>query len=295
MNLTWGATATFGLLALAICSVWIQPQGTGNRLRIAPWMGFFAASIASGFFVGYLQWQAVVALASFVLVSHVAATTTHNVPKVVMRVLMGVMVLALYMHRFPGFKDATLVADMTVSMDARPFTHSANFGAISTGLILLALFCKPVRNAGEWRATVRQSIPIGISMLVCVLGLGMALGLLRVDVKASSYTAIYLVTNWLFTCVAEEAFFRGFIQEQLTQAMSGWRIGAYLAAFSSAILFGIAHAKGGPNLILLASIAGLFNAYAYLKTRRVEASILTHFMLNAIHFVGFSYPIISTK
>jgi membrane protease YdiL (CAAX protease family) len=43
-------------------------------------------------------------------------------------------------------------------------------------------------------------------------------------------------------------------------------------------------------LVLLATIAGLFYGAAYLRTRRIEGAILTHFALNAAHFLAFTYP-----
>ena len=68
------------------------------------------------------------------------------------------------------------------------------------------------------------------------------------------------------------------------------KFGALWGVAIAALLFGIAHAKGGPLLIVLASIAGVGYGYAYLSSKRIEAAILTHFALNALHFVAFTYP-----
>ena len=57
-----------------------------------------------------------------------------------------------------------------------------------------------------------------------------------------------------------------------------------------AVLFGLAHAAGGPLLVLLAALAGAGYSLAYAATRRIESAVLAHFVLNAVHFVGFSYP-----
>jgi hypothetical protein len=42
--------------------------------------------------------------------------------------------------------------------------------------------------------------------------------------------------------------------------------------------------------VALATIAGLGYGWIYQRTGRIEASILTHFALNAVHFFAFSYP-----
>jgi membrane protease YdiL (CAAX protease family) len=43
-------------------------------------------------------------------------------------------------------------------------------------------------------------------------------------------------------------------------------------------------------LVLFATLAGLGYAAAYLRSGRIEGAILTHFALNAVHFVAFTYP-----
>ncbi len=290
MNLTWATVATFGLLALAICALWLKPIQLSERRHIAPcWLAFLAA-IAMGCYGGHITWQAVVGLAIFVFVAHTAATTTHSVLKPLARILTGLLVLALYLHKLPGFTDATLVQDLVVSDHAKPFTYRANFGAISTGLVLFAFFCNPIQSTTNWKVVLRRTFPIAAFTLAIVLGLGMMLGFVAFDWKVTAFTGVFLITNLLFTCVAEEAFFRGFMQEQLARALSAWRLGAYLAAFIGAVLFGVAHIRGGPALVLLATISGGCNAYAYLKTKRVESSILNHYVLNAVHFLAFTYP-----
>lgn len=282
--------ATFGFLILAICAVWASPINLGSRLRVAPWMALYGAAVVCGVLAGHLAWQAVLGLMAFVAIAYVASTTTNRPLVIATRVLTGLFVVALYANLIPGFTDVTLAKDMVVSENAKAFTHHAKFGPISTGLVLLAFFCAPIRSAQQWRDLLRQVAPIIGLTLVCVLGCGVVIGYLRPDFKFTPYTSTYLVANLFFTCVAEEAFFRGFLQEQLTRAMSPWRYGAHLATVIGVGLFGIAHARGGPSLILLATLAGGFYTLGYIKTKRVEGAILTHFAVNATHFLAFTYP-----
>jgi len=262
------------------------------RYRIAPWIVFFAASVVSGLMTGYLTWKAVASLALFSSTVY-AAKTFHQYRA--LRVLLlvattGIMTLALSMHKFPGFANPALAENMRFSSDAPATTLHTNFDMISAGLILMALFCNPVHGLTQWKHLLRRTAPIAAVTLVIVFSCAVGMGYVRFNVKVTSYTAIFLITNLLFTCVAEEAFFRGFMQEQLMRGMSGWRAGITVATAISAALFGVSHASGGFLLVLLATIAGLGYAYAYLSTRRVEAAILTHFLLNAVHFVAFTYP-----
>jgi membrane protease YdiL (CAAX protease family) len=100
----------------------------------------------------------------------------------------------------------------------------------------------------------------------------------------------FLVVNLLFTCIAEEAFFRGFLQDRLEKSLKYTRSGRIIAVFCSGLLFGMVHVSGGMQYMLLATLAGLGYASTYAIASRVEAPIIAHFSLNAIHFVGFTYP-----
>ena len=115
-------------------------------------------------------------------------------------------------------------------------------------------------------------------------------GYVKLDFKGPDWSWLWVLTNLLFVCVAEEALFRGFIQEQLSQIFRSQKNGSIWALRIAAILFGLAHFKGGWILVGLAIVAGVFYGLAYKETRRVEAPILTHFAFNLIHFVAFTYP-----
>lgn len=52
-------------------------------------------------------------------------------------------------------------------------------------------------------------------------------------------------TNLFFTCVSEEALFRGIIQRHLERSLNRFRNGAWLALGAAAVCFGLAHFGGG--------------------------------------------------
>jgi len=57
----------------------------------------------------------------------------------------------------------------------------------------------------------------------------------------------------------------------------------------------LAHYMGGNNYILLATVAGVGYGWVYRHTGRIEASILTHFSLNSLHLLLFTYPALATS
>ena len=50
------------------------------------------------------------------------------------------------------------------------------------------------------------------------------------------------------------------------------------------------HLAGGWRYAALAAIAGLGYGWAMRRTGRLEAAVLTHFGLNLVHLLLFSYP-----
>jgi len=281
---------TFGLLAISVCAVWLQ-QININHCSIPIWSIFLCASMISGFFLNYIEINGICWIVLFGFIAILAKKSgQYKVLHTCLLFITGGAALLLASGRFSGFINPAIVTDMRFSPDDIAFTHHLHFDATAVGIILMAVFCNPVRSTHEWRLILKKTYPIIILTLIAVLSSGVLLHYITVDVKFIPYSLIFLVTNLLFTCVVEEAFFRGFVQEQLARAMACWPVGHYIAALLSALLFGISHIKGGYVLVLLASLAGLFYSHAYLKIKRIEASILTHFSLNAVHFLAFTYP-----
>jgi membrane protease YdiL (CAAX protease family) len=124
----------------------------------------------------------------------------------------------------------------------------------------------------------------------CVIPVSIALGYVRPDLKFGGFFLQWAWVNLFFTCLAEESFFRGFIQNGLSGLLARYRHGSVVALIIASLSFGIAHFAGGLKYVVLATIAGLGYGLVYQRTRHIEASMLTHFSVNAVHFLFFTYP-----
>jgi membrane protease YdiL (CAAX protease family) len=285
---------TFGLLGVAIAAVWLSPLKLSRTVSIAPWMMFFAMATASGVAAGFVAPAGVFALLAFAGMAHLTnAERFSRTWRTVFGLVTAFLALALALHKLPGFNNPQLIANVRFSPDAAPYTQYANFDKASVGLILLAFLCPRAATAADWRALLRRTLPIAAVTALGVMAIAMATGVVRPLVKWPAYTLVFLATNLLFTCVAEEAFFRGFVQDRLAAiwpAKRAWQIAVLVL---SGVLFGLAHLGGGPAYALLATVAGVGYAYAFYASGRIEAAILTHFAFNAIHFIAFTYPAIA--
>jgi len=280
---------TFGLLALTLVLLWAPvPAIRGDRNW--GWYPALALASAVGAAGGLIDWRALVAIAAYTLLARSARDARQRWQRGVGLVLTGLFALLLALHRIPGFANPVIAEGIRFSADALPFTLRANVDTAVSGIVLIGVFCERIRTGDQWWAMLRHIAPVVLSTLIVVLGLGLLLGHVRPDLKWTAYSAWFLAYNLLVTCVTEEAFFRGLLLERLARAMKGWRGGMALALVVSSVLFGLAHLGGGPLLALLAAIAGLHYGAAYLLSKRIEGAILTHFALNAVHFVAFTYP-----
>jgi len=260
---TW---LTFGLLGSAICAVWIIPT---QAARHYTWMALFGAAIACGVAAGFLNTVAVVELAVFGALAYAAARTDiRRWQSIVFGTLTGVMALALAMHKLAGFSNPLLISNVRFSADATAFTQYANFDKAAVGLILLAFLCRRANTGAQWLAVLRRSLPIAALTTLMVMAIAIAVGYVAPQFKLPPYTPVFLATNLLFTCVAEEAFFRGFLQERLAKSLPATRTWQAAAILFSGVLFGVAHLGGGAVYASLATLCGLGYAYAYAVTKR---------------------------
>lgn len=199
---------------------------------------------------------------------------------------------ALGLHLMPGFSPVVFIDGVRLSPDADPMRLSAHVDAGMAGLVLLVFFCRRANTPGEWRQALAGAMPVALVTVVCVIGLAWAVGHVRPEGNLPPFTAAFLAKMLLWTCVLEEAFFRGIVQGGLASSRFVVARPAlrWLPLAVASVLFGLAHAAGGWAMVGLATVAGVGYGLAYARTGRIESAIAVHFLLNATHFLGFTYP-----
>jgi uncharacterized protein len=278
------------LLGLAICAVWLPGLRIANQ-QIPPWAVLFAASIAAAMASGVLTLAGLASLAAL-LGACWASTKTKGAASAALMILAALIALGLSLHLLPGFQNPMLFANEKLRVDAKPFTQRINFDKGVAGLVLLAFFAPRLRVSGLVLSKLVQTILTALAVCALTMGVAVAIGLVRFDPSLPAKAVPFLLVNLLFTCVAEEAFFRGWMQEQLSR-IGHSKAMPLVAALVSGVLFGLAHFSGGPLYMVAATVAGLGYAVVYARSRSIEAAILTHFAVNATHFFGFSYPMLA--
>jgi membrane protease YdiL (CAAX protease family) len=204
-----------------------------------------------------------------------------------------ILCLGLALHLFPGFHSLKVIDHAYLRKDAMPYTMYLNFDKTLAGIFILGITQKLISRKKDWYVVLKQTVLPTLAMVLVVIAFALLLGFVCFEPRLPNHWLVWTMTNLLFVCTAEEAFFRGFLQNKFSQALKNQAQGESLAILIAAILFGLAHFAGGYKYILLATVAGLGYGWIYARTKRIEASIIMHFSVNLVHFMFFTYPMLA--
>lgn len=198
--------------------------------------------------------------------------------------------LAVSLMHLPGIHNWRVIEKLSLAQDTIPYTMYLNLDKSLIGLFFIWFSVFSLANGGRFLPVMKKGLLVGGAAVLVLMPLSIFLGYVHYDLKIISFFFLWGFHNLFFTCFAEEALFRGMIQRFFQFRFQNIRYGKWLAILIAACLFGAAHYPGGLRYVLLASVAGVFYGYAFMKTEKIEASIAAHFLVNSIHFVFFSYP-----
>lgn len=255
---------------------------------------FFLVTLVMALYAGRIEWMA---LPGIVLMGGLFYYGLNGTRKLARGLCFGLAIVcsaAVCLAKLPYIHDWRVVASMTISPDAIPYSMYLNFDKSLIGLFFICFSAYSLANGGRWRSTLKKGLIVGVVATLALMPLAIYLGYVHYDFKFTDFFYLWAAHNLFFTCFAEEALFRGMIQRFFQFRLQNVRHGRWIAIIIGALLFGAAHYPGGLKYVLLASVAGLFYGYAFMKTEKIEASILAHFMVNTVHFVFFTYPALKT-
>lgn len=197
--------------------------------------------------------------------------------------------ILLFMHKLPGFHNLRIFDKIRFSPEAAPFTMYLNLDKPFIGFILFICLGSKlyVEKLDEKQFFKAIAIPLVVLILICLI-LGFLLHFVSWAPKFPSGSWIWILNNLLLVAVSEETLFRGYLQGFIGKQFFN-KEKYYIPLFITALLFGILHTTGGPELMLLAFIAGMGYGFAYHRGG-ILAAVLTHFGFNLLHFLLFTYP-----
>ncbi|NHN73910.1 CPBP family intramembrane glutamic endopeptidase [Vibrio fluvialis] len=192
---------------------------------------------------------------------------------------------ALMLHALPGFGNTKVLDTVLTGPMSTPFSLYLN---IDKPLVFFALWLAfpsllGTQAAPHWRNTLFVLPPLLGLLLVAWF-----LGALKPEFSLPDWLWLFALNNLLLTCMAEEALFRGLIQQTLTRVG-----GAIFGIAAASVLFGLAHLSGGILLVVFAALAGLGYGLAFHFSGRLWVAVASHFLFNLTHLVFFTYPVLA--
>lgn len=196
-------------------------------------------------------------------------------------------------HLFKGFHNWNILRNVQISRDSAPFNLWINFDKPLPGFFLLALSI-PLLNRNGLKKIWKKTALLLLFTILFMTGISYAGGGIHWDPKIPPFALIWTINNLLLVSIPEEAFFRGFIQNELSRLFGKNIKGAILAIVITSLGFAILHYNWveDPAFLGLVFLASIIYGAIYQYTGAIESSIITHFLLNVVHFYFFTYPAI---
>ncbi len=253
--------------------------------RRYPAIFLLSAAVAWAYFQGVLTLYAIGFLIACAVIARTARAPLNKQTLAVVREAALVLAsLALFLHKAPGFSNPKILDGVAAGAHSAPLTLYFNFDkAIIPFLLLAALptlfYYRRSSTQPRWHwLLLIISVPL-------LLLLAVGAGGLAIEPHNPPWLWTFILANLFFVSLAEEALFRGYLQQRL----SGW-LGNYASLFITAAIFGAAHIGGGALLAIFAGLAGVIYGLGWLWSGRLWVATLFHFALNLLHLLFFTYP-----
>lgn len=281
-TLLFPQTIPWFLLFISIACVFIKPK--------VAWFSI-AITLMSAFLLNAISLMGVGVVAVLFSLAFAANKNNQRWVKVILTSLVIILCIGLAGHLLPGFNNLLVLDKVNKSINSSDFSLYLN---LDKPMILFALLLI-VPTILQPNAKPRYCERIGILKLFLLIAVGFiviftlasVIRLIQFEPNIPSWWWLFALNNLLLTCVIEEVFFRGYIQQKLAIYFNPI-VGLLIAS----ILFGVAHFAGGLAYVLIAILAGVLYGFIYHVTGKITYAILGHFVLNFIHLSLFTYPLL---
>ncbi|KIC36797.1 CPBP family intramembrane glutamic endopeptidase [Leisingera sp. ANG-M7] len=261
------------ILIAALTAGWCGQRGPAFALLAA----FGGAALARG----HLEPLSLAVLAAGLLLA-VLIPSTRGPAGLAGHAVLVLWSLALGAHLLPGVQNLLILDQVRAAPGSAPYSLHLN---LDKPLVFFALLL-------AWPALLQRKDPAGkpafqsgLLLLAALLPLALLTGALDLEPSLPDWTLLWIASNLLLTCLAEEAFFRGYLQQGLCL-----RFGPAAGIAAASILFGLAHVAAGPAVAAFAAFLGLACGLGYSGSGRFRVPVLMHFAFNITHLLLFTYP-----
>lgn len=262
------------------------------------WFGalaLFAVAVAS-VLMGWLPTVAAVLLAGFTLLLVVYRSERLNFPwvKCVVWFFLLPVGLAMALYRPDGFHYPLIFRLAQLHEGGKPFALHLNTAKALAGYMAIVWLVAVPGVLPKRYLSWRWLTVVAVTLAAPVLLVAIPLFGLQWQPKWGMHVVVFLVVNALVTCVAEESFMRLLVQGPIQRAgarFCGPLLSHGGALLVSTLLFAAAHSPQGAEAWGIYLLAGCAYGLGYALSGRLWVAIVTHFTVNAVHYVFLTYPL----
>lgn len=303
MMLSGSSIVLFAMLTFSILAAFVKVSISLRSVVVPVWSLLWGVSLLIGLGIGVVESIGLVAILAYFSLTYFTKTGSSTTGASAERYALLLMVVILFslmlaLHWVPGISRQPVFVDVLLgSTSAQPFSLYANFDKAMVGVALVAFYWSGRDEPSDAQTLLRARRPLSwFILLMTIVGInlfGFVLGL-ELDIKFDERVLMFYWFNLVFTCVAEEAFFRLLIQGQLTKLFEHFGWGASVAVTLTALLFTLAHLGGIEQVEqgIMILLAGFSYALFYQMTKSLPLVILLHFAVNAVHVTCLTYPMV---
>jgi membrane protease YdiL (CAAX protease family) len=244
------------------------------------WGAFLGLSLSLAIRSGIANPFSLIPLASLGVIHFPLQRNVAGIQRWALVLMATCISVILIRHWLPTFSNWHVEGKFWISYD-KPFI----------GIFVLAFTLPLLRSRAEWGQVLIKAVPLTILGIGAMIFLAGAAGVVTLDPKWPPHFLLRVASNLILVTIPEEAFYRGFLQEELFKRFGQGFKGGLGAIGITSLFFMAMHISWSPSLGILAFtfVASLLYGAIYQYTRAVEGSIFCHFLLNMTHLIFFSY------
>ncbi len=264
---------SFYILMMAFLSLWIHRSAW-------LWGAFLVISYILAFHTGVVQPFSIIPIGLLFFIFLVFKKPLQPMTRFLLALIAIIISAGLNFHWIPGFQNWHISGNLWVNYD-KPFM----------GLFVLAFLLPLLRSPIEWYKVALKAIPLTMVSVFILAFLALPSGTVDWHLKIPSHFFVRIVSNLFLVCIPEEAFFRGFIQQEIFKSLGPSLKGHIGAVIGASLLFTLFHVGWTASAAILGFVflAGILYGAICQYTKAVEGSIFCHFCVNLLHMTFFTY------
>jgi membrane protease YdiL (CAAX protease family) len=262
----------FFCLMMTFGSIWIHKSAW-------LWGSFLALAFSLAIYSGVAQPFSILVVALLFALFWILKNPIAGGKRHFLTLTAALLAAGLSYHWIPGFCNL-------------PITNAfyLNFDKPLIGLFPLIFLVNVCQTRSDWIKVGLKAVPLILIFIFGLALLALGTGAIEWQIKLPSHFLLRLLSNMFLVVIPEEAFFRGFLQKEISHQIGKGILGKSAGIVGVSLIFTLFHIAwtASPALLGLVFVASIIYGLIYELSGYLEGSILCHFAVNLLHMVFFS-------